>query len=240
MLRHAVQRAGIDAAEVEDVVLGCAFPEGANGFNVGRISALAAGFPDLVARRYGIDRSRQDDYSARSQQRYAAAWAAGHLHAKIVPIRTTMSCKDKDGRVWQEDVTLARDEGARPGTTLQTLAALKPVNEGGSVTAGNASQLSDGAAACVLMDADLAARRRLPVLGWFRGFATAGCAPDEMVSRPSAAVARLRLSTHSRTSRVPIERPEPVTRVICNCNPWSPASASALGATASLLRRTGG
>ena len=265
VLRHAVQRAGIEAAEVEDVVLGCAFPEGANGFNVGRISALAAGFPDhvsgmtvnrycssglqsiaiaaqaiqarslgvavaggtesvscvrehtnrfmreepglmekrpevympmldtadLVARRYGISRSRQDEYSARSQQRHAAAVAAGHFDAEIVPISTTMSCKDKDGQVWQEAVTLSRDEGARPGTTAETLATLKPVNEGGTVTAGNASQLSDGAAACVLMDADLAARRGLPVLGWFRGFATAGCAPDEMGIGPVFAVPKL-------------------------------------------------
>jgi acetyl-CoA C-acetyltransferase len=265
VLRHAVQRAGIDPGEVEDVVLGCAFPEGANGFNVGRISALAAGFPehvsgmtvnrycssglqsiaiaahaiqarsssiavaggtesvscvrehtnrhmreepwlaehrpsvympmidtaDLVARRHGIPRVRQDEYSAHSQQRYAAALAAGHFDAEIVPIRTTMSCKDKEGRAWQEDVTLARDEGARPGTTPQTLAVLKPVNEGGSVTAGNASQLSDGAAACVLMDGDMAARRRLPVLGWFRGFATAGCAPDEMGIGPVFAVPKL-------------------------------------------------
>ena len=265
VLRHAVQRAGIDPGEVEDVVLGCAFPEGANGFNVGRISALAAGFPehvsgmtvnrycssglqsiaiaaqaiqarslsiavaggtesvscvrehtnrfmreepwlsgnrpevympmidtaDLVARRYGIARSRQDEYSARSQQRYAAALAAGHFDAEIAPIRTTMSGKDKEGKAWQEEVTLACDEGARPGTTPETLATLKPVNVGGSVTAGNASQLSDGAAACVLMDADLAARRRLPVLGWFRGFATAGCAPDEMGIGPVFAVPKL-------------------------------------------------
>jgi acetyl-CoA C-acetyltransferase len=272
VLRHAVQRAGIDAAEVEDVVLGCAFPEGANGFNVGRISALAAGLPDhvsgmtvnrycssglqsiaiaaqaiqarslsvavaggtesvscvrehtnrfmreepwlmenrpevympmldtadLVARRYGISRSRQDEYSARSQQRYAAALAAGHFDAEIVPIQTTMSCKDKDGKTWQEAVTLSRDEGARPGTTAETLATLKPVNEGGTVTAGNASQLSDGAAACVLMDADGAARRGLPVLGWFRGFATAGCAPDEMGIGPVFAVPKL-LQQHGLT-----------------------------------------
>jgi acetyl-CoA C-acetyltransferase len=265
VLRHAVQRAGIEPGEVDDVVLGCAFPEGANGFNVGRISALAAGFPeqvsgmtvnrycssglqsiaiaaqaiqagamriavaggtesvscvrehtnrfmreepwlagnrpdvympmidtaDLVARRYGIARSRQDEYGARSQQRYAAALAAGHFDAEIVPIRTTRSMADQDGNVRQEDVTLAHDEGARPGTTAQSLATLKPVNEGGSVTAGNASQLSDGAAACVLMDADLAARRGQPVLGWFRGFATAGCAPDEMGIGPVFAVPRL-------------------------------------------------
>ena len=265
VLRHAVQRAGIEATEVEDVVLGCAFPEGANGFNVGRISALAAGFPehvsgmtvnrycssglqsiaiaaqaiqagslgiavaggtesvscvrehtnrfmreepwlaanrpevympmidtaDLVASRYGISRSRQDDYSAQSQQRYATALAAGYFDAEIVPIETTMSRKDKDGTVWQESVSLSRDEGARPGTTAEALAALKPVNEGGSVTAGNASQLSDGAAACVLMAADQAARRGLPVLGWFRGFATAGCAPDEMGIGPVFAVPKL-------------------------------------------------
>ena len=265
VLRHAVQRAAIEPGEVEDVVLGCAFPEGANGFNIGRISALAAGFPDhvsgmtvnrycssglqsmaiaahaiasgsldvavaggtesvscvreqtnrhmreepwlaknrpdvymsmldtadLVARRYGIGRESQDAYSARSQQRYADALAAGIFDAEIVPISTIMTSKDKDGRTWDEEVTLARDEGPRPGTTQQVLSTLAPVNEGGTVTAGNASQLSDGAAACVLMDADLAARRGLPVLGWFRGFATAGCAPDEMGIGPVFAVPKL-------------------------------------------------
>ena len=265
VVRHAVARAGIDPAEVDDVVLGCAFPEGANGFNIGRISALAGGLPDsvpgmtvnrycssglqaiaiaahaietgsmqvavaggtesvscvreqtnkhmreepwlaahapqvympmletaeVVQRRYGISRERQDAYAARSQQRYATARAAGRFDAETVPIEATMRRQDKDGRSWTEPVTLAHDEGARADTTASTLANLKPVLEGGTVTAGNASQLSDGAAACVLMDADVAARRRLPVLGLFRGFAVAGCAPDEMGIGPVFAVPRL-------------------------------------------------
>ncbi|MFL6664203.1 MAG: acetyl-CoA C-acyltransferase [Rhizobacter sp.] len=254
VLRHAVARAGIDPDEVDDVLLGCAFPEGANGFNIGRISALAAGLPDtvpgmtvnrycssglqaiaiaahaiqagamqvavaggtesvscvrehtnrhmreepwlaahaplvympmletaeVVQRRYTISRERQDAYAARSQQRHAAALEAGRFDAEIVPIKTTMRRQDKDNRTWQEPVRLAHDEGARVDTTAATLARLKPVLDAGTVTAGNASQLSDGAAACVLMNADLAARRGLAVLGLFRGFAVAGCAPDEM------------------------------------------------------------
>jgi acetyl-CoA C-acetyltransferase len=265
VVRHAVTRAGIETAEVDDVLLGCAFPEGANGFNVGRISALAAGLPDsvpgmtvnrycssglqsialaaqaiiagglqiavaggtesvscvrehtnqfmreepwlaahapqvympmldtaeVVQQRYGISRERQDAYAALSQQRYAQAQAAGRFDAEIVPIDTTARRQDRDGRVWEEATRFARDEGARAETTAATLAGLKPVREGGTVTAGNASQLSDGAAACVVMDADLAARRGLPVLGYFRGFAVAGCAPDEMGIGPVAAVPKL-------------------------------------------------
>ena len=265
VVRHAVARSGVDPTEVDDVVLGCAFPEGANGFNIGRISALAAGLPDsvpgmtvnrycssglqaiaiaanaiqagsmqvavaggtesvscvrehtnkhlreepwlaqhkpqvympmletaeVVQRRYAISRERQDAYAARSQQRHAAARAAGRFDAEIVPIETTMRREDKDGRSSLEAVTLAHDEGARAGTTPATLAGLKPVLDGGTVTAGNASQLSDGAAACVLMNADVAARRGLPVLGLFRGFAVAGCAPDEMGIGPVFAVPKL-------------------------------------------------
>ena len=265
VVRHAVARAGVDPTEVDDVVLGCAFPEGANGFNIGRISALAAGLPDsvpgmtvnrycssglqaiaiaanaiqagsmqvavaggtesvscvrehtnkhlreepwlaqhkpqvympmldtaeVVQRRYAISRERQDAYAARSQQRHAAARAAGSFDAEIVPIETTMRREDKDGRSALEAVTLAHDEGARAGTTPATLAGLEPVLDGGTVTAGNASQLSDGAAACVLMNADVAARRGLPVLGLFRGFAVAGCAPDEMGIGPVFAVPKL-------------------------------------------------
>ena len=265
VVRHAVARAGIDPTEVDDVVLGCAFPEGANGFNIGRISALAAGLPDsvpgmtvnrycssglqaiaiaanaiqagsmqvavaggtesvscvrehtnkhlreepwlaehkpqvympmldtaeVVQRRYAISRERQDAYAARSQQRHAAAHAAGRFDAEIVPIETTMRREAKDGHSSREAVTLAHDEGARAGTTPATLAGLKPVLDGGTVTAGNASQLSDGAAACVLMNAGVAARRGLPVLGLFRGFAVAGCAPDEMGIGPVFAVPKL-------------------------------------------------
>ncbi len=266
VVHHAVARAGVDPAEVDDVLMGCAFPEGANGFNIGRISALAAGLPDrvsgmtvnrycssglqsiaiaayaiqagalrvavaggtesvscvrehtnkhqreepwlaahapqvympmletaeVVQRRYGIARERQDAYAAGSQQRHAAAHAARRFDAEIVPIEVTMARQDKGSDLRRlEAVTLAHDEGARADTTVQTLAGLKPVLDGGTVTAGNASQLSDGAAACVLMDADVAARRGLPVLGLFRGFAVAGCAPDEMGIGPVFAVPKL-------------------------------------------------
>jgi acetyl-CoA C-acetyltransferase len=264
-VRNAVDRAGIEAAEVDDVILGCAFPEGANGSNLGRISALAAGLPDqvsgmtvnrfcssglqaivlaaqaiaagssgivvaggaesvscvrehanrhmreepglrahrpdvympmidtaeVVGRRYGVGRERQDEYAAASQQRHAAARARGAFDAEIVPITLAMRREDKDGSQREETVTLRADEGARPGTSTDALAKLKPVNEGGTVTAGNASQLSDGAAACVLLDADAAARRGLPVLGLYRGFAVAGCAPDEMGIGPVYAVPKL-------------------------------------------------
>ena len=265
VVRHAVARAGIEPAEVDDVVLGCAFPEGANGFNLGRIAALAAGLPDsvpgmtvnrycssglqaialaahaiqagsmqvavaggaesvscvrehtnrhmreepwlaahapqvylpmletaeIVQRRHAIGRDVQDAYAARSQQRHAAARAAGRFDAEIVPIETTVRRAGEEGSGAEAAMTLAEDEGARPGTTAVTLASLKPVLDGGTVTAGNASQLSDGAAACVLMAADAAARRGLPILGLFRGFAVAGCAPDEMGVGPVFAVPKL-------------------------------------------------
>lgn len=265
VVRHAVARAGVAADEVEDVVLGCAFPEGANGFNIGRISALAAGLPEgvpgitvnrycssglqsiaiaaqavragglqlavaggaesvscvrqytnkfmreepwlaanapqvympmldtaeVVQQRYGISRERQDEYAALSQLRYAQAQAEGRFDEEIVPIVTTARRQDRDGSTREEAAELATDEGPRAGTTAATLAGLKPVLEGGTVTAGNASQLSDGAAACVVMDADLAARRGLPTLGWFRGFAVAGCAPNEMGIGPVFAVPKL-------------------------------------------------
>lgn len=265
VIRHAVQRAGIDPAEVEDVVLGCAFPEGANGFNIGRVSTLAAGLPDhvsgatvnrfcssglqsiaqvshaiaagaidvavaggtesvscvreqinrhmreepwvrdhrpelympmidtaeIVCQRYGIGREKQDVYAAASQQRYAAARARKAFDDEIVPITLPLRRMEKDGSQCEETVTLAADEGARAGTTVESLATLKPVNENGTVTAGNASQLSDGAAACVVMDAATASRRGLPILGLFRGFATVGCNPDEMGVGPVYAVPKL-------------------------------------------------
>lgn len=265
VVRHAVARAGVAADEVEDVILGCAFPEGANGFNIGRISALAAGLPEsvpgmtvnrycssglqsiaiaaqavragglqlavaggtesvscvrehtnkfmreepwlaahapqvympmldtaeVVQQRYGISRERQDEYAALSQLRYAQAQAEGQFDEEIVPVVTTTRRQDRDGSTREETAELAKDEGPRAGTTAATLAGLKPVLEGGTVTAGNASQLSDGAAACVVMDADLAARRGLPTLGWFRGFAVAGCAPDQMGIGPVSAVPKL-------------------------------------------------
>ena len=147
---------------------------------------------DIVARRYGISRESQDAFAVESQRRTAEAQAAGRLDAEIVPITAERNLVDKSGAVTgTETVTLARDEGNRPGTTIEALAALKPVREGGFVTAGNASQLSDGASVCVVMDADEAARRNMPVLGLYRGFEVAGCAPDEMGIGPVFAVPKL-------------------------------------------------
>jgi acetyl-CoA C-acetyltransferase len=136
---------------------------------------------DFVAKKYGITREAQDAYVVQSQQRVAAAAAAGKFAEEIVSFTTTMKVTDKVTKVSHEQqVTLDRDEGPRPDTTLAGLAALKPVYPGGTTTAGNASQLSDGAGAVVMMDADLAARRGLPVLGLFRGMQLAAVAPEEM------------------------------------------------------------
>ena len=255
VLRQVVERARVDPAEVEDVVLGCGLPEGATGHNVARNAALAAGFgeavpgvtvnrycgsgltaasivanristgeasvaiaggvesislvqfnlnmngffyeplqqrmpavwwtmnetADFVAKKYGISREAQDAYVVESQKRVAAATAAEKFAAEIVPFTTTMQVTDrvtKESRA--QEVTLDHDEGPRPDTTLAGLAALKPVYPGGTTTAGNASQLSDGAAAVVMMDADLAARRGLTILGRFRGMQLAAVAPEEM------------------------------------------------------------
>ncbi|HEV7734277.1 MAG TPA: acetyl-CoA C-acyltransferase [Candidatus Binatia bacterium] len=255
VLRQAVTRAGIDAAEVEDVVVGCGLPEGATGHNVARNAALDAGFgdgvpgmtvnrycgsglsaasivanrvatgeatvaiaagvesislvqfdlnmngffyaplqarmpavwwtmnqtADFVAKKYGISREAQDAYVVRSQQRVAAATAAGKFAEEIVPFTTTMQVTDKaTGETHTQEVTLDRDEGPRPDTTLEGLAKLKPVYAGGTTTAGNASQLSDGAAAVVMMDADQASKRGVPILGLFRGMQLAAVPPEEM------------------------------------------------------------
>jgi acetyl-CoA C-acetyltransferase len=255
VLQQAVKRAGIDAGEVEDVVVGCGLPEGATGHNVARNAALEAGFgaavpgmtvnrycgsglsaasivanriatgeasvaiaagvesislvqfnlnlngffypplqmrmpavwwtmnqtADFVSKKYGISREAQDAYVVQSQQRVAAAAAAGKYAQEIVPFTTKMLVTDKaSGKTSEKEVTLEHDEGPRPDTTLAGLAALKPVYEGGTTTAGNASQLSDGAGAVVMMDADLAARRKLPILGLFRGMQLAGVEPEEM------------------------------------------------------------
>jgi acetyl-CoA C-acetyltransferase len=255
VLRHAVQRVGIDPAEIEDVVVGCGLPKGATGHNLGRTAALEAGFgvavpgmtitrycgsglsaasiaanriaageatvviaagvesismtqshynqfgfvyeplqqrmpavwwtmnqtADFVARKYGISRGAQDAYVVQSQQRVAAAAAVGKFAEEIVPFTTTMTVSDKaTGATRDQEVTLDHDEGLRPDTTLAGLAALKTVYPGGTITAGNASQLSDGAGAVVMMDADGAARRGLPILGLFRGIQLAGVAPEEM------------------------------------------------------------
>jgi acetyl-CoA C-acetyltransferase len=268
VVHHAVKRAGIEPGEVEDVILGCAMPEGATGQNIARQAALRAGLPvttsgatvnrfcssgmvaigiaaqrvivdrvpvvvagglesislvqndhqnkhrireewidqhkpelymtmietaEVVARRYDIAREAQDEYALVSQERTAAAQRAGRLDAEIVPLTTRKLVEDKATKqVREEEVTLTRDEGNRPDTTREGLAALKPVmGEKGHITAGNASQLSDGASACVVMDAALAARHGIAPLGIYRGLAVAGCEPDEMGIGPVFAVPRL-------------------------------------------------
>lgn len=155
---------------------------------------------DIVGQRYGVSRAAQDAYALQSQQRTAAAQQAGRFDAEIVPIATAMLVKDKDtGAVSEKTITLARDEGNRPTTTLEGLAALEPVRGPDQfITAGNASQLSDGASACVLMDARLAEQRGLQPLGIYRGLAVAGCEPDEMGIGPVFAVPRL-LQRHGLT-----------------------------------------
>ena len=161
---------------------------------------------EVVAARYGISREAQDDYALRSQQRTAAAQAAGRLDAEIVPMTTTMQVMDKaTGQASAKEVTLSKDEGNRADTTLEGLASLKPVFGGGEeiaegrfITAGNASQLSDGASASVIMEAKEAERRGLQPLGAFRGMAVAGCDPDEMGIGPVFAVPRL-LERHGLT-----------------------------------------
>jgi len=268
VIGHAVQRARLEPGEVEDVIFGCALPEGATGQNIARQSALRAGLPvttggvtvnrfcssgmqaiamaahrvivdrvpimvaggvesvslvqnehfntyrlqeawilehkpelylpmidtaEVVARRYYITREAQDVYALVSQQRTAAGQQTGRFTAEIVPLPTTKVVQDKaTGETREEAVTLTQDEGNRPDTTLEGLAKLAPVRgEKGHITAGNASQLSDGASACVVMDAKLAERRGLSPLGIFRGLAVAGCEPDEMGIGPVFAVPRL-------------------------------------------------
>ncbi len=266
VVRAAVERAKVDPAEVEDVLFGCALPEGTTGGNVARQIALAAGLPvstagttvnrfcssglqtiamaahrvlvdkvpvlvaggieqiscvqqelnqhmfrdpwlvehkpavymsmletaENVARRHGIPRERQDEYGVRSQQRAAAAQAAGRFKDEIVPFNTVMGVADKaTGRLAMKEVTLDADEGIRADTTLEAVSKIKPALPGGTVAAGNASQFSDGASACVVMDSKLAERRGLKPLGIFRGFAVAGCEPDEMGIGPVVAVPRL-------------------------------------------------
>lgn len=147
---------------------------------------------DFVAKKYGISREAQDDYVVKSQARVAAAAAAGKFAAEIVPFKTTMKVTDKaTGASHEQEVTLERDEGPRPDTTHAGLAALKPVHPDGTITAGNASQLSDGAGALVMMDADAAARRGLPILGLFRGMQLAAVAPEEMSIAIAPAIRKL-------------------------------------------------
>ena len=264
----AVERAGIDPAEVDDCLIGTAMQAGTTGWNLGRMAAIAAGLPvtvpgmtmdrqcsssliaiataartimcgeasiivaggvesislvqndffawisrerddtvlahsanaympmlqtaETVARRYGIGRQAQDEFGLQSQQRTAAAQAAGRFDAEIVPLKTMKKLENREtGEIAYEEVLLDRDEGNRPSTTLDDLVNLKPVIEGGAITAGNASQLSDGASACVVMEARLAEQRGLTPLGYYRGCAVAGCEPDEMGVGPIYAVPKL-------------------------------------------------
>jgi acetyl-CoA acetyltransferase family protein len=147
---------------------------------------------EWVSKKYAISRESQDGYAAESQRRTAAAQAAGRFDDEIVPLTTTMAVTDKATQaISYKEVTLGKDEGNRPDTTFESLQALKPVVDGGVVTAGNASQLSDGASACVLMDRALAERRGLKPLGLYRGMAVAGCEPEEMGIGPVYAIAKL-------------------------------------------------
>ena len=264
-LQAAVERAGVEGEEVEDVVWGSALQQGSQAPNIARLVALRAGLPvtvpgmsidrqcasgmmaiataskqvvhdnmdvvaaggqesislvqtkalrvefdmeliamhnatympmlqtaEVVAKRYGISREAQDEYALQSQLRTAAAQEAGKFDDEIVPVTTTMNVKDKEsGEVSQHEVTIAKDEGNRPGTTLEGLASLNPVIPDGFITAGNASQLSDGSSACVVMEAALAEKRGLAPLGRYVGMAVAGTAPDEMGIGPVFAVPKL-------------------------------------------------
>ena len=147
---------------------------------------------EMVAKRYQIGRDRMDEYGARSQQRAEAAAEAGRFKDEIVPIKVNMGVADKaTGQLGIREVTLADDEGRRPGTTVEAVSQIRPALPGGLIAAGNASQFSDGAGACVVMEAKLAERRGLTPLGYFRGFAVAGCEPDEMGIGPVFAVPKL-------------------------------------------------
>lgn len=267
-ISHAVARANVEGAEVDDVIVGTVLTAGTAGMNIGRHAALVGGLPatvaaqtierqcasglmaiataakqiivdgmntvvaggqenisavqnvfyklateaqdpnaiavapnvympmlqtaEFVSRKYNISREAQDRYALQSQQRTAAAQAGGKLDDEIVPIKAQMAVTDKEtGAVTYRDVVLAKDEGNRPQTTYESLAQLAPVIEGGVITAGNASQLSDGASACVVMERSLAEKRGLQPLGLYRGIAVAGCAPEEMGLGPIYAVPKL-------------------------------------------------
>jgi len=264
-LQHAVSRAGIDPAEVEDVLMGCSMSEGTTGGNIARASALRAGLPvttagatvsrycgsglqaiamaahrvlidqvpimcaggvesiscvqresnqhmrrdpwllehkpelywtmlqtaETVAARYGITKQAQDEYGVRSQQRAAHAQQAGRFDAEIVPMTTTMGVAGPDGSIVSREVTIAADEGIRPDTTIEAVSRIQSAVPGGVITAGNASQFSDGASACIVMNGKLAEKRGIEPLGIFRGYAVAACEPDEMGIGPVFAVPRL-------------------------------------------------
>ncbi len=274
VVEQAVKRAGIDGGEVDDVIIGCAAQQGTQGYNLGRLTATAAGLPnsvpgmtldrqcssglmsigfaaqnimvgsmdtvvaggvesismvqnkhkntyrnvsktvlsksqhaymqmietaEVVSKRYNISRLAQDEYSLQSQQRIAAAQESGLFDDEIAPMASTKSVFNRETKeVTFEDVLLGKDEGNRPSTTLESLQSLEPVwkdgrvvKQGEFITAGNASQLSDGASACVVMDSQLAAQKGLSPMGIFRGMTVAGCEPDEMGIGPIYAIPKL-------------------------------------------------
>ncbi|WP_394790326.1 acetyl-CoA C-acyltransferase [Rhodoferax sp.] len=264
-VQHAIQRAGIEAAEVDDVIIGCATPEGATGANIARQIALRAGCPvttsgvtvnrfcssglqtiamaaqriianegdvyvaggvesiscvqqemnihmlndpwlvkhkpeiywnmlqtaEQVAQRYNITREQMDEYGAASQQKAVAALAAGRFAAEIAPITVTMGVADKVRGLITKEVTVSQDEGIRDGTTKEGIAGLRSALPGGLISAGNASQFSDGGGAVVVMNEALASQRGLQPLGRFLGFAVAGCEPDEMGIGPVFAIPKV-------------------------------------------------
>ena len=264
-VQHAIQRAGIDAAEVDDVIMGCANPEGATGMNIARQIALMAGCPvttsgttvnrfcssglqtialasqrviageadvfvaggvesiscvqqemnkhmladpallakkpevywsmlqtaEQVAQRYKIGRDAMDEYGAASQQKACAAQAAGLFDAEIAPITVTMGVADKQLGLITKQVTCSKDEGTREGTTKEGISGIKPALPGGLISAGNASQFSDGAGACVVVSEQYASQKNLKPIGRFLGFAVAGCEPDEMGIGPVFAVPKV-------------------------------------------------
>ena len=339
VIREVVaQQKNLDPAEVEDVNVGCAWPEGPTGFNVARIASMVAGLPEataavtvnrfcssssqavmmaanqivmngvdiavgagvetitmmqdgtsntnrllnaeaserfpglyfsmgrtaeIVAERYGVSREDQDVYGLQSQQRYAAAVDAGHIGEEIAPMKVTRKVAPKGEDPYDEDFTVDRDECNRPSTTLEGLSSLKPAfQEGGTVTAGNASQLSDGASATLLMSSDRAKELGVEPLAVYRGSAVAGCAPDEMGIGPVFAVPKL-LKRHGltiddidivelneafasqvlqcqRALDIPNEKLNPMGGAIAIGHPFGMTGSRMTGSLARQLKRTGG
>ena len=339
VIREVVaQQKNLDPAEVEDVNVGCAWPEGPTGFNVARIASMVAGLPEttsavtvnrfcssssqavmmaanqivmngvdiavgagvetitmmqdgtsnsnrlfnaeaserfpglyfsmgrtaeIVAERYGVSREDQDVYGLQSQQRYAAAVDAGHIGEEITPMKVTRKVTPKGEDAYDEDFTVDQDECNRPSTTLEGLSSLKPAfQEGGTVTAGNASQLSDGASATLLMSSDRAKELGVEPLAVYRGSAVGGCAPDEMGIGPVFAVPKL-LKRHGltiddidivelneafasqvlqcqRALDIPNEKLNPMGGAISIGHPFGMTGSRMTGALARQLKRTGG
>ena len=339
VIREVVaQQKNLDPAEVEDVNVGCAWPEGPTGFNVARIASMVAGLPEgtaaatvnrfcssgsqavmmaanqivmngvdiavgagvetitmmqdgtsnsnrlfnaeaaerfpglyfpmgrtaeIVAERYGVSREDQDVYGLQSQQRYAAAVDAGHIGEEIAPMKVTRKVTPKGEDAYDEDFTVEQDECNRPSTTLEGLSSLKPAfQEGGTVTAGNASQLSDGASATLLMSSDRAKELGVEPLAVYRGSAVAGCAPDEMGIGPVFAVPKL-LKRHGltiddidivelneafasqvlqcqRALDIPNEKLNPMGGAISIGHPFGMTGSRMTGSLARQLKRTGG